>query len=61
MTSDSVIVTTINSVSTNTGDSPADTLAMPSTIKDEAPVDCSAPQIGIIDPNSTMTGHSTES
>ncbi len=61
MTSDSVIVTTTRSSNTNPADSPADRSTMPPAISAVPPVASSALPIGIMDPSSTMTGHSTES
>ena len=61
MTSDNVIVTMISRVRTKAGDSPEDSVTIPSAISDVPPVDCSALPIGIIEPSRTITGHSIES
>ncbi len=61
ITSDRVMVTTISKASTaGAGRSPARP-TMPRAISAVPPLASSAAPIGIIEPSSTMTGHSTDS
>ena len=61
MTSDRVIVSTINRASTKTGEKPSDKLMMPPAINAVPPLDSSALPIGIMLPSRMMTGHSIAS